>query len=230
MWGIGVEARKTRSKKLSNPDSFIGEVKEEVRRDRLYRLFRRYGWLGILAVLALVGGTAYREWSTANQRLEAEAVGDSILAASSEESPAERIARLDKIEIDNLDARAIRDFIVAAAMLDDGMQDNSLERLDLVSNNKDVSIVYRDLALLKSIAIRQDTDPPEDVVKELDGMIERDSEFRLLAMEMKAHNLERMGEVAEAISILRILRSESGVPREMSNRVAGFLAELEADS
>jgi len=215
---------------LSNPDSFIGEVKEEVRRDRLYRLFRRYGWLGILAVLALVGGTAYREWSTANQRLEAEAVGDSILAASSEESPAERIARLDKIEIDNLDARAIRDFIVAAAMLDDGMQDNSLERLDLVSNNKDVSIVYRDLALLKSIAIRQDTDPPEDVVKELDGMIERDSEFRLLAMEMKAHNLERMGEVAEAISILRILRSESGVPREMSNRVAGFLAELEADS
>ncbi|MCE2521647.1 MAG: hypothetical protein J4F49_00280 [Rhodobacteraceae bacterium] len=215
---------------MSNPDSFIGEVKEEVRRDRLYRLFRRYGWLGILAVLALVGGTAYREWSTANQRLEAEAVGDSILAASSEESPAERIARLDKIEIDNLDARAIRDFIVAAAMLDDGMQDNSLERLDLVSNNKDVSIVYRDLALLKSIAIRQDTDPPEDVVKELDGMIERDSEFRLLAMEMKAHNLERMGEVAEAISILRILRSESGVPREMSNRVAGFLAELEADS
>ena len=215
---------------MSNPDSFIGEVKEEVRRDRLYRLFRRYGWLGILAVLALVGGTAYREWSTANQRLEAEAVGDSILAASSEESPAERSARLDKIEIDNLDARAIRDFIVAAAMLDDGMQDNSLERLDLVSNNKDVSIVYRDLALLKSIAIRQDTDPPEDVVKELDGMIERDSEFRLLAMEMKAHNLERMGEVAEAISILRILRSESGVPREMSNRVAGFLAELEADS
>ena len=215
---------------MSNPDSFIGEVKEEVRRDRLYRLFRRYGWLGILAVLVLVGGTAYREWSTANQRLEAEAVGDSILAASSEESPAERIARLDKIEIDNLDARAIRDFIVAAAMLDDGMQDNSLERLDLVSNNKDVSIVYRDLALLKSIAIRQDTDPPEDVVKELDGMIERDSEFRLLAMEMKAHNLERMGEVAEAISILRILRSESGVPREMSNRVAGFLAELEADS
>ena len=215
---------------MSNPDSFIGEVKEEVRRDRLYRLFRRYGWLGILAVLALVGGTAYREWSTANQRLEAEAVGDSIRAASSEESPAERIARLDKIEIDNLDARAIRDFIVAAAMLDDGMQDNSLERLDLVSNNKDVSIVYRDLALLKSIAIRQDTDPPEDVVKELDGMIERDSEFRLLAMEMKAHNLERMGEVAEAISILRILRSESGVPREMSNRVAGFLAELEADS
>ena len=215
---------------MSNPDSFIGEVKEEVRRDRLYRLFRRYGWLGILAVLVLVGGTAYREWSTANQRLEAEAVGDSILAASSEESPAERIARLDKIEIDNLDASAIRDFIVAAAMLDDGMQDNSLERLDLVSNNKDVSIVYRDLALLKSIAIRQDTDPPEDVVKELDGMIERDSEFRLLAMEMKAHNLERMGEVAKAISILRILRSESGVPREMSNRVADFLAELEADS
>ena len=34
---------------MSNPDSFIDEVTEEVRRDRLFAVFRKYGWIGVLA-------------------------------------------------------------------------------------------------------------------------------------------------------------------------------------
>ena len=30
---------------MSNPDSFIEEVTEEVRRDKLFALFRKYGWI-----------------------------------------------------------------------------------------------------------------------------------------------------------------------------------------
>lgn len=45
---------------MSDTDSFIEEVTEEVRRDRLFGLMRRYGWIAVLAVLLLVGGTAYR--------------------------------------------------------------------------------------------------------------------------------------------------------------------------
>ncbi len=37
---------------MSNNDSFIDEVNEEVRRDKLYALFRKYGWIGVVAVLA----------------------------------------------------------------------------------------------------------------------------------------------------------------------------------
>ena len=35
---------------LSNHDSFIDEVTEEVRRDRLFAAFRKYGWIGVLLV------------------------------------------------------------------------------------------------------------------------------------------------------------------------------------
>jgi hypothetical protein len=34
---------------LSNPDSFIDEV-TEVRRDHLFRLFRKYGWIGVVII------------------------------------------------------------------------------------------------------------------------------------------------------------------------------------
>ena len=44
---------------MSNPDSFIREVTEEVRRDRLYGYVRRYGWIAALLVLLVVGGAAW---------------------------------------------------------------------------------------------------------------------------------------------------------------------------
>ena len=44
---------------MSNPDSFIDEVTEEVRRDRLFALFRKYGWIGLVVVLGIVGGAGW---------------------------------------------------------------------------------------------------------------------------------------------------------------------------
>ena len=66
---------------MSNTDSFIEEVTEEVRRDRLYALMRRYGWIAVLAILLLVGGAAWNEWRKAQAQARAAAFGDAILAA-----------------------------------------------------------------------------------------------------------------------------------------------------
>mgnify|MGYP002067949300 CR=1 FL=1 len=38
---------------MSNQDSFIDEVTEEVRRDKLYALYKKYGWIAALAVVVL---------------------------------------------------------------------------------------------------------------------------------------------------------------------------------
>ena len=57
---------------MSNTDSFIDEVNEEVRKDRLFALMRRYGWIAILLVLLLVGGAAFREYRLAQNRAAAQ--------------------------------------------------------------------------------------------------------------------------------------------------------------
>ena len=66
---------------VAEQDSFINEVTEEVRRDWLYALMRRYGWIAILLVVILVGGAAFNEWRKAGARAEAEAAGDALIAA-----------------------------------------------------------------------------------------------------------------------------------------------------
>ena len=47
---------------MSLNDSFIQEVSDEVRRDRLFGLFRRYGWVAACLILFLVGGAGINEW------------------------------------------------------------------------------------------------------------------------------------------------------------------------
>ena len=56
---------------MSDTDSFIDEVTEEVRRDRLFGLMKRYGWIAALAVLLIVGGAAWNEWRKAQDRAAA---------------------------------------------------------------------------------------------------------------------------------------------------------------
>ena len=44
-WLSGRGLKQGRPRKMANNDGFINEVSEEVRRDRLYAFFRKWGWL-----------------------------------------------------------------------------------------------------------------------------------------------------------------------------------------
>ena len=83
---------------VSDTDSFIEEVTEEVRRDRLYNFLRKYAWVGILAVVTIVGGTAYLEFQKAQARTEAEALGTAIIKALDISNSEERAEELRKVE------------------------------------------------------------------------------------------------------------------------------------
>jgi len=66
---------------MSQSDSFIDEVTEELRRDQLFRALKRWGWIGVLAVVALVGAATYREISTNRDLAAARDFGDAVIAA-----------------------------------------------------------------------------------------------------------------------------------------------------
>src|SRR6056297_2935352 len=114
-WQAGVDtlrgAQTQRISGVSDTDSFIEEVTEEVRRDRLFRLMRRYGWIAILAILLLVGGAAWNEWRKAQARDAAQSTGDAIIAALGRDEADARIAALERIDPDAPGAQAIVAFL-----------------------------------------------------------------------------------------------------------------------
>ena len=87
---------------MSDTDSFIEEVSEEMRRDRLYGYMRRYGWIAVLAILSLVGGAAWNEYSKSQARAKAQSAGNAILAALEADDPQERVKSLEALQSEDI--------------------------------------------------------------------------------------------------------------------------------
>ena len=92
---------------MSDTDSFLQEVSEELRRDRLYRNMRKYGWIAILVVIVIVGAATYREYLKSQVKTKAELFGTSIIDALNEKNAADRISKLKKINAPGENAKAV---------------------------------------------------------------------------------------------------------------------------
>jgi len=159
---------------VSNPESFIQEVTEEVRRDRLFGLMRRYGWIGVLLVVGVVGGTAWTEWSKARAAAEAQAFGDALRDALDLGAPEDRRAALAAIPA-TASQRAVLDLILATDPEENRAETlAALERLaadtaqpqswrDLASLLRSKPPVAMDPRIRQAIALMR-----QDVARELD--------------------------------------------------------------
>ncbi|MEM6323966.1 MAG: hypothetical protein AAF748_09795, partial [Pseudomonadota bacterium] len=135
---------------MSESDGFIEEVSEELRRDRLFGLFRRYGWIAIAVVVVLVGGAAYNEWSKAQTRAAAEERGSEILAALAEAEPGDRATALQQITAASR-AQAIVAMLAAAEALAADDPDAAIEALREIEARDDVPPLYLQMATLKRV-------------------------------------------------------------------------------
>jgi hypothetical protein len=144
---------------MSNTDSFIEEVTEEVRRDRLFRLFRRYGWIALAVVVLIVGGASWNEWQKAQARNAAQALGDEILGALDTEAPDARAEALAALAPEG-EAAAIARLLAASAAVEAGDRDAAIETLNGVATDAAAAPYYRDLAQLKSLILQTDSMAP----------------------------------------------------------------------
>ncbi len=132
-----------RGLQMSDTDSFIDEVTEEVRRDRLFGYFRRYGWIPAIIIVALVGGTTYNEWSKAQLEQAAQVRGDALLDALELEDTAEQAAAFSAIARDEEDA------LVAKLLAAGDETEQAADLLKSVAADDGQPGYIRDLARLK---------------------------------------------------------------------------------
>ena len=190
---------------MTNPELFIEEVKSEIRRDRLFKLFKRYGWIGVLFVILVVGGATYREWNSAREQAEAEKFGDSIFSAIELENETDQVEALGLISTSNDDKRALVHMMLADSALEAGKTGDALAALESIALNSTASQVYKDLASLKSIMIRRRNAQPEEVLLALEPLTTPGAPFQILAREQKALALVELGRIEEAVDILETI-------------------------
>jgi hypothetical protein len=213
---------------MSDTDSFIEEVSEEVRRDRMFDLFRRYGWIAVAAVLLLVGGAAWNEWSRSQQQTQAEALGDAVVAALQLEDAAQRAAALQDIQSQTADGQAMVQLLSAAELTADNRASDALTQLAAVRDNDEVQSIYRQIAAFKFLVIPNSGSSVEDRQSGLEALISRGSALRVLAEEQLALLDIELGNEADAVARLQRLLEDSEITPGVRRRVTQLITSLGA--
>ena len=208
---------------MSNTDSFVDEVTDAVRRDRLFAAFRKYGWIGVVLVVLIVGGAAYNEWQKAKAQTRAESFGDAALAALQNADPAERAADLAAISADG-DQKAMQALLVAGDA--EGQKVGSLAALDALIADTTQPEVYRDLAILRRVGLAGTDQPLADRRAALLGVAVPGRPFRTLAEEQLAYLLIEEGKPDEALTGLIALIQDQEAPAGMRRRLAMVITAL----
>jgi hypothetical protein len=208
---------------VSNPDSFIDEVTEEVRRDKLFAFFRRFGWIGIALVALTVGGAAWTEWTKAQRRAGAEAFGDAVLGALEETDPAARRTALAAAQASGEQA-ALLNLLLASDPVEDKAA--SLAALDKVIADTAMPQVYRDLATLRRVIVAGADMPVADRQAALAGISAAGRPFRTLALEQSAYLLVEAGKSDAAIAAFKALTEDQESPAGLRQRAAQMIVAL----
>ena len=196
---------------MSDTDSFIDEVTEEVRRDRLFALLRKYGWIAVLVILLIVGGATFNEFRKAQATAEAEALGDALLAALASNDAADRAEGLRAIEAESPGARAITQLLFAANESEADDPSAAIAALNEVAATPDLPPIYTTIASFKSLLLQSDTLPGDDRRIAFEAMAQPGAPLRLLAEEQ-----------------LALIEIETGAPEAALDRLQAILVDAEA--
>lgn len=210
---------------LSESDSFINEVSEEVRKDKLYKQFKKYGWILVLAVVAIVGGTAYNEWNKSKRTTEAEQAGDVLIAALVDSNP----DALADMAGSDASSAVVAQLAQANLLVEQENLPAALEVLRAVANDLESAAVYTDLAWLKILMLDHENLAANERESIVDRLSAADGPYRLLALEQRAMQYVRDGDIAAANAVLQEILEDPGVTPGLRNRTGQMLTALGGD-
>ena len=214
---------------MSDSDSFIDEVNEEVRRDRLFALMRRYGWIAGALVVLIVGAAGWNEWRKANAQAEARALGDAVLDAVEEGDAASRAMALGAVEAEG-PAATVVGLLAASERIEAGDAAAAAEFLRPLALDAEAAPEYSDLAALKLVLLGEAAGlEPGTRAQLLERLSQPGAPYRMIALEQRALDLAAAGRRQDAIDAASDLIVEQGVTQGMQRRLLQLIVGLGGD-
>lgn len=215
---------------MSDRDSFIEEVSEEVRRDRMFALWRRYGPFvigGVVLVVALAGAKA---WMDIEAEKEAQRAGAAMIAAV-ETAPTEAAAALAALadQTGNEGAAALARLRAAGVLAAEGKAAEAAEAYRAAAAEPGMDPLLREFAEFRAVMADAPRLPPDALIDALAPIAEGAGPFRLLALEARGAALLALGRTDDAIADFRAIADDADAPQGLRQRAEAALVALDAD-
>jgi hypothetical protein len=211
-------------------DSLLREIDEDLRRERYALLWKRYGWLVITVLVALVLGVAgYEAWRAYERRIHAQS-SEQFAAAATLADPAEAAGAFGKLADEAPRGYEILARLRQAAMhVEKGDYPAAVSVYDKLAGETDDPL-YSDLAvILKVMAEMRIAEAPADAARlaeQLAPLTAPDRPWQYSAKELSAHLALRSGETEKARELLTGLSDDAQAPEGIRTRAQEMLLEI----
>jgi hypothetical protein len=215
-------------------ETFLREVDENLRRDQMQTLVKRYAWLIIAAVvlfLAAIGGWLY--WQERQQQK---------VAAQSEEltkvfqdigTPREPTVakRLDTLAEEGNDViRPTALFLRAAIALQNNDRTSAIATYRKIADDGDLPQAYRDSASVRLTTLEFDQIKPEQVIARMEALTKPGEPWYGTAGELTAMALLKQGKKTEAGRLFASIAADKEVPATIRSRAVEIAGTLGVDA
>jgi hypothetical protein len=210
---------------------FFREIDEELRAERLQKLWQKHGKLLIALAAAIVVGTAayvaWRHYDTNHRLALAEEYGAAVALADPQTGDlAKADAALARIADKGGGYGALADLQRAAVKAKAGDLKGAVQIYDALAADQNAPANLRDLARLLKAMRLIDTGDPAEIKAVLEPLTASDSPWRYSAMELNGLLALKTGDPAKAATLFTQLADDQAAPTSLRARAAEMAAAL----
>jgi hypothetical protein len=215
-------------------DTFLREVDENLRRDRMRDFAKKYGnWIGVAVVLFLAGSGGAIWWQqhqvqrSERQVEEISAIYRDVGAGKIGDAP----KRLDKLgESGSRAIRASALFTAAAVALQQNDPKLAIAKYREIAGDSGLPQSYRDAALIRQTALEFDQIKPDEVVSRMSPFAKPGDPWFGTAGEMTALAMIKQGKKQEAGRLFAAIAKDKSVPDAIRARAVQIAGSLGVDA
>jgi hypothetical protein len=208
------------------------EVDEEVRRERLMQLWKRYGNFVIAAAVIVVlgvGGWRGYQWWEAKKAAEAGGAFNSAVELLDTGKPAEAEAAFARLASQGPATYRVLARIREAAILSQRDPKAAVAAYDAIANDGSAGKSFQDLAAIRAAALLVDTAPLAEMTQRLEPLTKPDGPFRHSARELLALAAFKAGDKVAAKKWFDMIAGDSETPQSLRGRI-DILMTLSGDN
>jgi hypothetical protein len=205
------------------------EVDEEVRRENMQRLWRRYGRYataaGVAILLAAGGYIGWQKYSEHREAQRAQAFSDAIALIADPDPAKAKAAFLDLAQGSDGIAALAR-FRAAALQVEAKDEAGAVATYDGIAADSSVPEPFREAAALLAAMHLVDSADLAEMKRRLESKTTATNPWRFTALELLALSAQRAGDFEQARTIYAQLADDLAAPSGLRGRAAEMLATL----
>ncbi|KQM86119.1 hypothetical protein ASE67_09685 [Sphingomonas sp. Leaf23] len=217
-----------------NNEAFIREVDEELRREQMSNIGKRYGLWIIVAVLVVLAAFGGWTWWNHHQNTLAGEQGEQ-LAIALDDIQQGRVAQANDIvgKLTSSDKDAVRATALltqADMLLSKNDTKGAAAAFAKVAADETLAQPFRDMALVRQTAVEYDSLQPQQVIDRLRGLADKGSPWLGSAGEMVAVAYLRQNKLQQAGQTFGLIAQSDGVPDSIRARAVQMAGSLGVDA